>query len=145
MHFIALHTAAEAADTLTALATMETLETWVRVWVIKMVEVQAAEAELEEIGNTAAEAAAAEQAVQQDQEEILLQVMVLDLQDTKVDLAGVQEHQVEPQDLITVGPHGLAWADSEEQVNTELQAEAAEAVASAEVALVAAELEGLKQ
>jgi hypothetical protein len=144
-HTIVLHTAEAVEDTLTALATMETLETWVRVWVIKMVEVQAAEAELEEIGNTAEQAAEAEQAVQQDQEEILLQVMVLDLQDTKVDLAGDQAHLAEHQDLITAGLHGLEWADLVAQDNTELQAEAAEAAELAEEDLVAEALEDLKQ
>jgi hypothetical protein len=90
---------------------METLEAWEQEWATKTAEVQAAAEALEEIGNTEQQVAVAEQAVLQDLEETLLQVMVQVLQDTKVDLVGDQEHLVEHQDLTTVGLHGLELAD----------------------------------
>jgi hypothetical protein len=110
---------------------MEILETWDKVWEIRMAEAQAAAEALEEIGSTAelAEAEALEE--QQVLEEILLQATVLVRQDTKVDLAGAQEHLAEHQDQTIAGHLGLEWADLAEQDNTELQeaAEAAEALA----------------
>jgi hypothetical protein len=118
MRTTVLHTEAAAEGTLTVLATMETLEIWDRAWVIKTAEAQAEAEEQEETGNTEEQAAEAAQAGQQAQEETLLQVMVLVHQDTKVDLVGDQEHQVEHQDLTTAGHHGSAWADLVAKVNT---------------------------
>jgi hypothetical protein len=138
-HSIVLHTAEAEEDTVTELVTMETLEAWELVWVIKTAEAQAEAEALEEIGNTEQQAEAEALEALQDLEETLLQVTVQVLQDTKVDLVGDQEHLVEHQELTTAGLHGLELAALAELVNMELQAEAAEAEEQAEEALVAEE------
>jgi hypothetical protein len=93
MHFIVLHTAEAAEDTLTVLVTTETLETWVKEWVIKMAEAQAEAAEQEETGSTAQQAEAAEQNLQGKMVRTQLKQTELVVLDMLEDLVLDQEHQ----------------------------------------------------
>jgi hypothetical protein len=93
MHFIVLHTAEAAEDTLTVLVTTETLETWVKEWVIKMAEAQAEAAEQAETGSTAQQAEAAEQNLQGKMVRTQLKQTELVVLDLLEDLVLDQEHQ----------------------------------------------------
>jgi hypothetical protein len=94
MHFIVSHTAEAAEDILTVLATMETLETWVKEWVIKMAEAQAEAAEQEEIGSMEQQAAEAVQLLQDKMVKTQHRQTELVVLDMLEDLVLDQEHLV---------------------------------------------------
>jgi hypothetical protein len=107
MDFIVLHTAEAAADILTVAEIMETLEAWVKAWVIKTAEVQA-EAEEQAVTGSMEQQAEAEDHLtlgkmvrtQHRQTELEALVMLEDL------VLG-QEHLVVELDQTTAGLHGL--------------------------------------
>jgi hypothetical protein len=94
MHFIVSHTAEAAEDILTVRVTMETLEIWVKEWVIKMAEAQAEAEEQEEIGSTAQQAAEAVQLLQDKMVRTQHRQTELEALDMLEDLVLDQEHLV---------------------------------------------------
>jgi Tfp pilus assembly protein PilO len=94
MHFIVLHTAEAEEVILTVLVTMVTMEAWAKGWAIKMAEAQEAEAEQAEAGNTAQQAEAAEQNLQDKMVRIQHRQTELVVLDMLEDLVGDQEHLV---------------------------------------------------
>jgi hypothetical protein len=106
-HSTALHTAEAAEDILTVAETMETLEAWVRAWVIKTAEVLAEAAEQAVTGSMEQQAEAAvhltlDKMVRTQHRQTELEALVM-----LEDLVLGQEHLVVELDRTIAGLHGL--------------------------------------